>query len=243
MNLYLLAGLFFIIAIIYSSVGFGGGSSYIALLLLMGIAIDDVKLTALVCNVIVVLGATINYARAGLIHWKSMIPLVMLSIPMALLGGMIKPNSETYKFVASIALIAVAIMMLFKLKNQDKKTRELSTGSLSALGGGIGLLSGFIGIGGGIFLSPILHLIRWNTAKVIAAAASLFILVNSIAGIIGQLTYSPYVNIKQLVILACSVAVGGQIGNRLNIHILNTEKIKIITAILVGFVGIRLLMI
>ena len=240
MSLTLIAILFFSIAVLYSSVGFGGGSSYIAILLLAGFAIQDVRMTALICNIIVVSGSCINYFRAGIMPWKKVLPIVLLSVPLAFVGGMIELESGMYKILASILLILASILMFVKV-NQSEVKKEVSGIALSGIGGGIGFASGTIGIGGGIFLSPILHLMNWQTAKVISATASFFILINSIAGIAGQFTNHISINFEALKVLGICVLIGGQLGNYINLKVLNQDKIRLFTAILIGVIGIRIL--
>ena len=241
MSLILLAFCFFLIAMIYSTAGFGGGSSYIAILLLINIPLVDVRWIALVCNIVVVSTSCWYFYKAGLLKPKKVFPLIILSTPLAFIGGTFKPDTSIYLIIAAIALIGASVLMIVNYKQMKKK--ELSSPTLVALGGGIGLLSGFIGIGGGIFLSPILHIVKWQCVKVISAAASFFILVNSIAGLIGQSVNEFNVNWQMCTILASSVFIGGQIGNRLNIHILSPERIKLVSALLIAFVGFRILFI
>ena len=239
MTVYTLAILFFVIAMLYASVGFGGGSSYIAILLLAGLAIEEVRLIALICNIIVVLGACINYYRADLIPWKKILPVVLLSVPFAFVGGMIQLDGGIYKLLAGITLVIAALLMIKPLEANPTSMRELSNLQRSTIGSSIGFISGLIGIGGGIFLSPLLNIVRWQTAKVISVTASVFILFNSIAGIAGQLTNNININIQQIITLGLAVLIGGQIGNYLNIKLLSPRMIKLLTAILVGVAGIR----
>jgi len=230
---------FFIIAVVYSSAGFGGGSSYIALLLVANLPMTDVRFIGLVCNIIVVSTSCYYFYKAGILKIRELLPLIILSIPFAFLGGLITPNYNLYKVIAGIALISASIIMLM-VKDTKSKIR-ISDVTLSGVSGGIGFISGFIGIGGGIFLSPILYITNWNSAKKISAAASLFILVNSIAGLIGQSIYKSDVDWTMILLLVSVVFLGGQIGNRMNIHILAPNRIKLITAVLIAFVGCRIL--
>jgi len=241
MSLTIIAILFFIIAVLYASVGFGGGSSYIAILLLAGIAISDVRLTALICNIIVVSGSSINYMRAGMIPWKKILPIIIFSVPFAFIGGMVELQSSIYKILASLLLIIASVLMFIQIDNLKAK-KEISVGALSGIGGGIGLVSGAIGIGGGIFLSPILHLMKWQTAKVISATASFFILANSLAGIAGQLTNNIIIDWNSLKWLGVAVLVGGQVGNYLNLKVLDQGRVRLFTAVLIGLIGIRILL-
>ena len=242
MTMYTLAILFFIMAMLYASVGFGGGSSYIAILLLAGLAIEEVRLIALICNIIVVLGACINYYRADLIPWKKILPIVLLSIPFAFLGGMIQLDGPIYKLLAGITLVIAALLMIKPVKENQIPLKNISMLERSTIGSGIGFISGLIGIGGGIFLSPFLNILRWQTSKVISVTASVFILFNSVAGIAGQLTNPISINIQQILTLGLAVAIGGQIGNYLNIKLLSPRVIKLLTAILVCVVGVRFIL-
>jgi len=192
---------FLLVALLYSSVGFGGGSTYIALLLIANLPIIEVRYIALICNIVVVSTACYAYYKEETVDFKVMI----------------------------------------YIRNLQKPATQIGTGYMAGIGGGIGLLSGLIGIGGGIFLAPILHLINWKEAKAISAAASFFILFNSISGLVGQSLHRPSIDIPLCVMLAVSVFVGGRIGNRLNIHILPAHIIRLLTAILVGSVGLRLI--
>tara|TARA_B110000046_G_scaffold69419_1_gene77469 strand:- start:1006 stop:1707 length:702 start_codon:yes stop_codon:yes gene_type:complete len=229
-------------AMLYASVGFGGGSSYIAILLLAGLAIEEVRLIALICNIIVVLGACINYCRADLIPWKKILPIVLLSIPFAFLGGMIQLDGPIYKLLAGITLVIAALLMIKPVKENQIPLKNISMLERSTIGSGIGFISGLIGIGGGIFLSPFLNILRWQTSKVISVTASVFILFNSVAGIAGQLTNPISINIQQILTLGLAVAIGGQIGNYLNIKLLSPRVIKLLTAILVCVVGVRFIL-
>jgi uncharacterized membrane protein YfcA len=233
---------FFCIALIYSSVGFGGGSSYLAVLALFSFGSDEMRFIALVCNCVVVTGSLLNFYRAGLLDLKASLPFILFSIPFAFLGGYMKLEESIYFIILGLLLISVALLMIFRHRLYKKaKHRDDSVIRNSAIGSGIGFLSGLVGIGGGIFLSPILHVVKWSRPKVIAATCSLFILVNSLAGLIGQSFNRPAVEFKLIFWLVIAVFVGGQIGNRLAIKKLKPEHVKLITAILVLYVGIRIL--
>lgn len=240
MSLTIIALLFFVIAVLYASVGFGGGSSYIAILLLAGLAIPDIRMTALICNIIVVSGSCIHFIRAGMIPWKKVLPIVFLSVPFAFLGGMIQLESSVYKVLASLMLITASALMFLKI-GTPKRKQPVSTFALSSVGGGIGFISGAIGIGGGIFLSPLLHLMNWQTAKIISATASFFILINSLSGIAGQLSSGAYIDYEILKVLGLCVLVGGQLGNYLNLKVFDQRKVRFFTAILIGLIGLRIL--
>ena len=233
--------LFFVIALIYASVGFGGGSSYIAILILLGESQGEIKGTALLCNIIVVTSSTIQNIRKKLVDWGAMFPLVILSAPLAFVGGLWRVEMDIFKLVVGISLIVAAAMMFYTqlyFKNYDK---NLKTSTLLGIGGGIGLLSGFIGIGGGIFLSPILHLTKWRSVKTIGAATSLFILINSIFGLLGLLMSKSNIDVSRVSFLAFFVLAGGLIGSNLHLSVLQPKTVRLLTAILIAYVGIKTL--
>ena len=211
----LLAAAFFLTALLYASVGFGGGSTYIALLVLTGVTQGLVPVVAPLCNIIVVTGGTIRYARVGLVPWRRVVPLVAASAPMAYLGGL-TPVSETL-FVALLAgsLLVAGLLLLVQPVRAIETARPASRAGDAALGSAIGYLSGLVGIGGGIFLSPLQHLMRWAGARQIAATASLFILVNALAGLAGQLTKLGTAGLTAIVPfwpLFVAVAIGGRLA-------------------------------
>lgn len=239
--------LFFIIAILYGSVGFGGGSSYLAILSLFGIDYLLLRSTALICNITVVGGSSLLYLQKGFFKWKKIIPTVLLSIPMAYLGGRIQIEEQVFFIILGIALIIAAILMLLQKRLYQSNTKlnffknhiYLNIG----IGGLIGFFSGLIGIGGGIFLAPVLYLIKWDKPKVIAATAAFFILVNSVAGLAGQLSNPEfYLDYGFVIPLVITVLVGGQIGVRLGAGPLKPQLVKMLTAFLIAFVGIRILL-
>jgi uncharacterized protein len=237
---------FFTIAILYSSVGFGGGSSYLAILALYGFEYHMLRSTALLCNITVVTFGCYIFFKNRHFKWKKMLPLVIISTPMAYLGGSMRITETTFFILLGIVLLTAAILMWFQpVKTIEPETKTAENPNLlvnGSLGGGIGFLSGMVGIGGGIFLAPLLHLLRWDRPKTIAATSSFFILVNSIAGLIGQMS-QPKFNIdwQLAAFLMMSVFAGGQIGSRLGAIRFQPRVVKSMTAILVAIVGIRIL--
>ncbi len=233
---------FFTIAFIYASVGFGGGSSYLALLSFYTLPFQELRLLALICNVVVVTGSVVLYSRKGLIDYKKVLPLVLASVPMAYLGATIRISQTTFFILLGCSLIAAAVLLWVKKKSVDVNE---GTGSFknTVMGGGIGLLSGMVGIGGGIFLSPFLNLTQWDTPKKVAATASLFILVNSLSGIIGQLSQLPEnVNYTRIGVLALCVLLGGQLGVRVGANKFDPLVVKRVTAVVVFIAGVNVLL-
>ena len=236
--------LFFTVAVLYSSVGFGGGSSYLAILALTGIVFTQIRATALLCNIVVVSGNVFMFLQQKKVNFKKIIPLVLLSVPLAFLGGTVKINQQFFFILLGFTLLFAAITMwlskqivTFNEKNSDTKSIRNAS-----FGGIIGFISGMVGIGGGIFLAPLLHLTNWDTPKKIAATASIFILVNSIAGLIGQYSNPNFIIDWNLTsILLVTVFIGGQIGSRMSNKLFNPIQLKKATAILIAFVSLRIL--
>ena len=237
---------FFIIAFIYASVGFGGGSSYLAILALYALPFKEMRLIALICNIIVVTGGTIIFIKNKQVNWNKILPLALVSVPMAFLGATIKLSQDTFFVILGCSLIVAAVLLWIKTRRSDAEN-IITTGKYSyikdgLIGGAIGFLSGMVGIGGGIFLSPLLNLIKWDTAKRIAATASVFILVNSVAGIAGQLTtLQTDFNYTRIILLCVAVFLGGQLGSRMGAIKFNPLVIRRLTAILVFAAGVEVL--
>ena len=240
----ILSILFFVTAILYSSVGFGGGSTYLALLLIWGIPYQIFPIIALSCNIIVVSGNSFNYIRAGNLNLKLLLPYLIGSIPLAFIGGSLPVEKKIFEILLLIVLSVAGLLLLFKFKSYDDKEenyRKIPIIISIFIGGILGFVSGIVGIGGGIFLSPILFLIRAAKPNHIITTASLFILINSLSGIIGQLTKSSVLSeIQNYWFLLLAVLIGGQIGNFLNLKIFPTRILALVTAGLVLFVAIRM---
>jgi len=242
--MFILSFLFFLTAILYSSVGFGGGSTYLALLLIWGIPYQIFPVIALCCNILVVSGNCFNYIKAGNINFKLLTPYLISSIPLAFIGGTLSISKSFFEILLFAVLIIAGILLLFNFRSfddTDQTHRKIPKIFAFLIGGSIGFISGIVGIGGGIFLSPILLLIRAGKAKHIATAASLFILINSIAGIFGQFTkHTIFYEIQSYWLLFLSVLIGGQIGNFLNIKFFPARILALVTSALVIFVSIRM---
>ena len=242
--MYLLAILFFVTAILYSSVGFGGGSTYLALLLIWNVPYFVLPVIALLCNIVVVSGNCFNYVRTGNFNFRLLIPYLVGSIPLAYFGGSLSIEIKIFEIILFLVLALAGFLLLFNFKSYDDKEksyRRIPFLFSIIIGGLLGLVSGAVGIGGGIFLSPILFLIRAGRPKHIVTTASLFILINSISGIAGQLTKSEVLlEIVNYWYLMLVVLVGGQVGNFLNLKIFPTRILALVTASLVLFVAVRM---
>ena len=179
---------FFVVATLYSSVGFGGGSSYLALLTLVLASFFSIRSIALVCNLVVVSGSTYLYFKKGHAKINDFIPFVLTSIPMAFIGASFRLKENVFFIILGCALILSAVFLAWQTYSNDGGSNESKSHPKYVsyfLGGGIGLLSGLVGIGGGIFLAPILNHMKWASSLKIAALASFFILVNSLSGLGG----------------------------------------------------------
>ena len=242
--MFILSILFFVTAILYSSVGFGGGSTYLALLLIWDIPYYIFPVLALVCNVIVVSGNSFNYIRTGNFNSKLLLVYLVGSIPFAFLGGSIAVEKKFFEIILFVVLSLAGFFLLISNRNYSEKIIKINNINplfSIMIGSVIGFISGIVGIGGGIFLSPILFLLKAAHPKQIVTTASLFILLNSISGILGQLTKENVMNeLFNYYPLFLAVLIGGQIGNFLNLKFLSNRLLAILTSLLVIFVAMRI---
>ena len=242
--MFILSFLFFLTATLYSSVGFGGGSTYLVLLLISDVPYLIFPVIALFCNIIVVSGNCFNYIKAGNINFKILTPYLASSVPLAFIGGSLSINENLFEILLFIVLALAGTLLLLKFKSFDEKIKvykKIPKIMSILIGGSIGFISGIVGIGGGIFLSPILLLLRVDKVKNITTAASLFILINSISGVAGQFTKTSVINeVYSYWPLFLLVLLGGQLGNFLNLKIFPTRALALVTAALVIFVAIRM---
>ena len=240
----ILSILFFVTAILYASVGFGGGSTYLALLLIWGVPYYIFPVIALICNIFVVSGNSFNYIKAGNLNLKLLIPYLIGSIPLAFIGGSLEIDKNLLEIFLFIVLAIAGTLLLINFKSYDDNKssyKDIPILISILIGGILGFVSGVVGIGGGIFLSPILFLIKAAKPKHIVTAASLFILINSISGVIGQLTKNVVLSdISNYWYLFLIVIIGGHIGNFVSLKVFPTRLLALVTSGLVLFVAIRM---
>ena len=235
---------FFITAIFYSSIGFGGGSTYLALMLIWDVPFYIFPIIALICNIIVVSGNSINFLRTKNINLSLLTPYLIGSVPFAFFGASISIDKNLFEILLFSILLTAGVFLLLESKTFNKDQiiiKKIPTALSILVGSIIGFISGLVGIGGGIFLSPILFLLKAGYPKHITSTASLFILINSIFGVAGQLTKDivlyEFLNYWPLFIV---VLIGGQIGSFLNIKFLSNKVLSVMTSLLVIFVAIRM---
>lgn len=236
--------LFFGVALLYATAGFGGGSSYLAIMALFGLSMVTLRPVALLCNIVVVSGNLWIFWRNGHLNLQKTAPLAFAGIPMAFAGGYWKLSEQFFFMLLGISLIAAAFAMWVQARpitSQSDRMKTLPASVNLSIGGSLGLLAGLTGIGGGIFLSPALHLMRWDKPKVIAAAASFFIFCQSIAGIGGQLAQGAKIEWKLVFPLLIAVWLGGQLGVRATTSRFSQVLVRNLTALLVFYAGFNIL--
>ena len=235
---------FFITAILYSSIGFGGGSTYLALMLIWDVPFYIFPIIALICNIIVVTGNSINFLRTKNINIKLLTPYLIGSVPFAFLGASISIDKNLFEILLFFILFIAGIFLLLESKyfnNDEIIIKKVSKVISIFIGSIIGFISGLVGIGGGVFLSPILFLLKAGYPKHITSTASLFILINSMFGVAGQLTkdivFNEFLNYWPLFV---AVLIGAQIGSFFNIKFLSNRVLALLTSLLVIVVAIRM---
>jgi uncharacterized membrane protein YfcA len=240
----LLPFFFFVTALLYAAAGFGGGSTYNALLVLAGTDYRAVPIIALSCNILVVTVGSWRFARAGHVDWRRIWPLFAASIPFSWVGGRLHVPEMLFVGLLALSLFAAGLLMLFQRQKTDAPPVERRRIWIEpVIGGALGLLSGVVGIGGGIYLAPILHLLRWGEARAIAGTCAVFILVNSIAGLAGQLGKWGDIGLQVLRehwLLFPALLVGGTIGSAVGSDWLAPRHVRSLTAILVLYAAARL---
>ena len=241
-TLLIISFLFFAAALLYSSVGHGGGSAYLAMMALFGFAPDTMKTTALSLNIIVSFIATIKYYRASYFSWRLFWPFALTSIPLAFIGGWLRLPGGVYRTVVGFILLFAAYQFfkpVSKTANEDYKQPNIAASLL--IGSGIGILSGLTGVGGGIFLSPLLVFLRWADFRTISGIAAPFILVNSISGLFGH-----WAKVKALpesiLLFGIAVVIGGLIGSELGSRRLSTPALRKLLGLVLAIAGLKFIL-
>jgi uncharacterized protein len=228
-----------LIAFLYSTVGHAGASGYIAVMTLWGIAPATIRPTALVLNILVASIGAFQFWRAGHFTWRLFWPFALLSVPAAYLGGYLQPSASVLRILIGLVLLFSAVRLIFR-RGDPIKTVAPSQPMAISVGAGLGLLSGLTGTGGGIFLTPLLLFCRWAYIRQAAAVSALFILVNSIAGLIGYFTAVH--SIPSLgVILAAAAIIGGIVGSHLGSRRFAVRAISLFLATVLLIAGTKLI--
>jgi uncharacterized membrane protein YfcA len=237
---------FFGTALLYASVGFGGGSTYNALLSLAGFDYRLLPIISLCCNVVVVTGGTIRFTRAGVLPWRKALLLSLIAAPLAFLGGLTPIKEQTFLLLLGLSLVAAGLALFIPRAPEIAADSSPAARYVAFAAAPLGYLAGLVGIGGGIFLAPLLHLTRWSGARQIAATASLFILINSLSGLVGQLAKNGPERFAEALTpalpLLIAVIIGGQLGSLLALRWLPERVIRWLTAALTIWAGSRLLL-
>ncbi|MHA8055635.1 sulfite exporter TauE/SafE family protein [Aquirufa nivalisilvae] len=220
-----------IIAFLYSSVGHGGASGYLAVMAMMGVAPAIMKPSALVMNLAVSLFSFIGFYRAGHFKFKLFWPFAIASVPLAYLGGTMTLSDSIYKKILAICILISIGRLLFQFRQEQEETRPISTIAGLASGGAIGLISGMIGIGGGIVLTPLMLLMRWATLKQTAAVSALFIFVNSLSGLYGQLQKGGIQVTDNFQWSVAATIIGGLLGSYYGSQKFNVPTLRYLLAI------------
>ena len=229
-----------VVAFLYSAVGHAGASGYIAVMSLLGLAPAEIRMAALVLNILVASIATVQFALAGHFSWRLFWPFALLAVPLAFVGGVAPLPDAALKVLLGVVLLWSAGQLLLRPPADADVVRAPRTGALAA-GGGIGLLAGLTGTGGGIFLTPLVLFLRWAPAKTAAAVSAPFILLNSIAGLGGTLATGGTVPGFVVVLLAAALA-GGLAGSWLGARRIAPAGIKRLLAVVLAIAGTKLLL-
>ncbi|HEV7700411.1 MAG TPA: sulfite exporter TauE/SafE family protein [Pyrinomonadaceae bacterium] len=231
----------FVVAVMYSSVGHGGASGYLAVMAFLGVMPEVTRPTALVLNLFVASIGTYQFWRAGFFSWRVFWPFAVASIPFAFIGGMIHLPTNVYKIVLGIVLALAALRLAWKLRPTDE-IKDPPIWAALIIGAIIGLLSGLIGVGGGIFLTPVLLLANWSETKTAAGVSAMFILVNSISGLLG--------NYSQVSVLSSNVwlwigaaVVGGLLGSTLGAKRFDSLTLRRVLAVVLLFAAVKLIIV
>lgn len=238
----LIAGLIFLAAVLYASVGHGGASGYLAVMALFGLAPEEMKPAALVLNIIVSSIALTRYARGGFFSWSLFWPFALASVPFAYLGGLLSLPALYYKPLIGLVLVYAAWHFMRDATRPPYAVRTPRRAGVLGLGATLGLLSGLTGVGGGIFLSPVLILLRWAPVRQVSGVAAAFILVNSIAGLAGFLSAHAARLPEGLPWWALMAACGGVLGAEFGSKRFGHPAIKRALALVLLVAGVKMVL-
>jgi uncharacterized membrane protein YfcA len=236
---------FFVIALLYSTVGHAGASGYLATMALLSFTPDVMKPTALALNIIVAFVTSIRFAMAGHFSWRLFWPFALASVPMAYIGGGLAMHTTIYKILVGIALLFAAAHLIIRSSvapDDAERAGHPGFGASLAVGGGIGLLSGLTGVGGGIFLSPVLIILHWAGLRRTAAVAAAFILLNSISGLAGYLQKGGAFP-DHIAFWSAAVVSGGIIGSSLGATKFNGPVLRVLLGVMLVMAGVKLMVI
>lgn len=236
---------FFAIALLYSTVGHAGASGYLATMALLSFAPEVMKPTALALNIIVALVTTVRFAMAGHFSWRLFWPFALASVPMAYLGGGMHVDATIYKMLVGIALVFGALHLILRSKialDDPEKAACPAIGASLAVGGGLGFLSGLTGVGGGIFLSPVLIILHWAGLRRTAAVAAAFILLNSISSLTGYLQKGGAFP-DHIAFWSVAVVAGGYIGSTLGATKFNSPVLRVLLGIMLVMAGLKMVVV
>ncbi len=242
MDFYLLILLLFIVAFLYSSVGHGGASGYLAVMALMSVAPALMKPSALLMNLGVSLFSFYGFYRAGFFRWKLFLPFAIASIPMSYLGATITIPDPIYKKLLAVCILISIIRLLIQPVQKQQDTKEIPRWAALLIGATIGLLSGMLGIGGGIILSPLFLLFRWGTLKETAAVSAIFIFVNSVSGLFG-LWQKGFEVSPEIIQWLVAVGIGGLLGSYFGSQKFNVPTLRYILAVVLVIACLKLVLV
>jgi uncharacterized membrane protein YfcA len=238
-TLLFLCAAILVVAFLYSSVGHAGASGYIAVMTLFGLAPSVIKPSALVLNILVACLASWQFWRAGHFSWKLFWPFAVSSVPLAFVGGYVNLPTQVFRIIIGLVLLYSAARFFIRPKPDEEPHLPAKTISIS-VGAGLGFLSGLTGVGGGIFLTPLVIFMRWARTKTASAVSALFILVNSISGLLGNITSTNQLPFFALPLALAAIA-GGSVGSYLGSRRFSPLSIKRLLAIVLAIAGFKLI--
>ncbi len=246
-ELFALAAAFAVLATLYSTVGHGGGSGYLMAMGVAAVAAEVMRPTALTLNLFVASVALIRFGRVGAFHWRTLWPFVITSVPCAMLGGAIDLDPVLYKRLVGVVLLLAALRLAYRIPGpqDDEPQRDVPVPAGLAWGAAIGLLSGLVGVGGGIFLSPILLIFGWSSARRTAGISAAFILISSAAALIGLIASrgAPPIDPATTGVFVVAVLGGGLIGTSIGARRLGYVGLRRMLAVVVIIAGLKMILI